>query len=99
MKFFHRILSITISQNARQNGLTELRIIIGKGNHSANHIAKIGPAIEELMSKEDLTAYLDPKNSGVLVVALQGQGTGHGSREIVGQLEGAGAGEGGCLVM
>jgi hypothetical protein len=72
--------------SSRQSGLPELRVIVGKGNHSPAHVAKIKPAIEDLMQRERLTAYLDPQNSGVLVVQLQGQG-GKGSREIIGDLE------------
>ena len=49
-------------------------------------MAKIKPAIEELMQKERLTAFLDPHNAGVLVVQLQGQGGGKGSREIMGDM-------------
>ncbi|KDE04323.1 hypothetical protein MVLG_05204 [Microbotryum lychnidis-dioicae p1A1 Lamole] len=74
-------------QNARQEGLPELRVIVGKGNHSAAHVAKIKPAITSLMQKENLTAHLDQHNSGVLVVLLQGQGTGKSSREVIGDLE------------
>ncbi|SCZ88967.1 BZ3500_MvSof-1268-A1-R1_Chr1-1g00861 [Microbotryum saponariae] len=74
-------------RNARQEGLPELRVIVGKGNHSAAHVAKIKPAITSLMQKENLTAHLDQRNSGVLVVLLQGQGTGKSSREVIGDLE------------
>jgi hypothetical protein len=106
-------------QNARKQGLGELRVIVGKGalflpiflakiapdishplsratlpslssstagNHSASRVAKIKPAIEDLMQRQRLTAHLDVNNSGVLVVHLQGQG-GKGSREIISDLE------------
>lgn len=66
------------------------------GNHSQSHVAKIAPAIEELMVRQNLTAYLDPNNSGVLIVQLNGQG-GKGSREVVQDLERQGGT--GCLVM
>lgn len=78
--------SPTRTQDARQSGFPELRIIVGKGNHSPSHVAKIKPAVEDLMARERLTARLDPQNAGVLVVLLQGQG-GKGSREIMGDLE------------
>lgn len=39
------------------------------------------------MAKERLTAYLDPHNSGVLVIQLQGQGGGKGSRDIMGDMD------------
>ncbi|KAM0754360.1 DUF1771-domain-containing protein [Meredithblackwellia eburnea MCA 4105] len=73
-------------QNARRNNLSELRVIVGKGNHSANHVAKIKPAIEDLMRRENISANIDPNNTGVLIVHLNGQ-TGRGSREILGDME------------
>ena len=36
---------------AQRNGQEEIRFIVGKGNHSQDHKAKIKPAIEELMRK------------------------------------------------
>ncbi|KAM0790817.1 hypothetical protein ACM66B_004662 [Microbotryomycetes sp. NB124-2] len=74
-------------RDVRGRGLPELRIIVGKGIHSDRHVAKIKPAIIDLMERENLTAHLDSHNSGVLVVQLQGQGTGKSSREIIGDLE------------
>lgn len=38
-------------QRAQQQGLSTLRVIVGKGIHSAGHVAKIKPAIEDLMRK------------------------------------------------
>lgn len=107
--------SVTMTEraiaNARSNGLSELRVIVGKGqshcivgtclpymcadrlcvllssgNHSPAHVAKIKPAIEELMQKERLTARLDPHNAGVLIVQLQGQ-SGKGAREVLGDMD------------
>ncbi|SCW00465.1 LAFE_0C04786g1_1 [Lachancea fermentati] len=49
-----------------------LKVIVGKGLHSANGVAKIKPAVEELCSEAHLANYIDPKNAGVLVVELQG---------------------------
>lgn len=66
--------------------MTELRVIVGRGNHSPSHVAKIKPAIIDLMQREKLTAQLDPHNPGVLIVDLDGR-AGHGSREIIGELE------------
>ncbi|KAK4050818.1 hypothetical protein OIV83_003240 [Microbotryomycetes sp. JL201] len=74
-------------REVRGRGLAELRIIVGKGIHSDRHVAKIKPAIIDLMERENLTAHLDSHNAGVLVVQLQGQGTGKSSREIIGDLE------------
>lgn len=38
-------------QAAQAQGLPQLRVITGKGIHSNNHVAKIKPAIEQLMVK------------------------------------------------
>ncbi|GAA5823740.1 hypothetical protein JCM11251_003275 [Rhodosporidiobolus azoricus] len=73
--------------NARSQGLGELRVIVGKGNHSPSHVAKIKPAITSLMQKEHLTASLDPHNGGVLVVQLQGQGGGRSAGQFMREME------------
>jgi len=57
---------------ARARGDKEIRLIVGKGIHSPNHAAKLKPAIEELMQKHNLSAEIDPQNSGVLIVRLEG---------------------------
>jgi hypothetical protein len=41
--------------DAKQAGFSELRVIVGKGIHSKQHVAKIKPAIEELMHKHDVS--------------------------------------------
>ncbi|CAO1627963.1 unnamed protein product [Parajaminaea phylloscopi] len=60
----------------QRRGDQTVRIIVGKGIHSKDHVAHIKPAIEDLMRKYQLQAHLDPKNSGVLVVDLTGKGGG-----------------------
>ncbi|KAH9952986.1 hypothetical protein BC827DRAFT_1147347, partial [Russula dissimulans] len=55
---------------ARARGDKEIRLIVGKGNHSENHMAKIKPAIEDPVQEHNLSAAIDPHNSGVLVVQL-----------------------------
>lgn len=67
------------------------------GNHSPSHVAKIKPAITDLMQREHLTATLDPHNGGVLVVQLQGQGGGKGSGQFLRELEGSKDND--CVVM
>ncbi|KAN0109305.1 Smr domain containing protein [Russula decolorans] len=57
---------------ARARGDKEIRLIVGKGIHSPNQAAKLKPAIEELMQKHNLSAAIDPQNSGVLIVQLEG---------------------------
>ncbi|GJE90114.1 hypothetical protein PsYK624_062370 [Phanerochaete sordida] len=53
-------------------GDSELHIIVGKGLHSKGGVAKIRPAIEDLMDQYELVAVLDPYNVGVLLVRLDG---------------------------
>lgn len=48
----------------------ELLVIVGKGNHSQNGVAKLKPAIDELCSEAGLNHYISQKNSGVLVIDL-----------------------------
>ncbi|POY72362.1 hypothetical protein BMF94_4665 [Rhodotorula taiwanensis] len=83
-------------KDGRARGFPELRIIVGKGNHSPSHVAKIKPAISSLMQREHLTAHLDQHNAGVLVVQLQGQGTGRDAGQFVREIESKGDT---CVVM
>ncbi|KAK7685327.1 hypothetical protein QCA50_011691 [Cerrena zonata] len=53
-------------------------ILLGKGLHSRGGVAKLKPAIEELIQKHQLIAQLDPQNAGVLVVSLDGSDKGTG---------------------
>lgn len=55
-----------------QNNQSHIRVIVGKGLHSANGVAKIKPAVEELCRESNLKVHVDPKNSGVLVIDLSG---------------------------
>jgi DNA-nicking Smr family endonuclease len=57
-------------RQAQQQGMGELRVIVGKGIHSKDHVAHIKPAIEKLMQDYGIAANLDPKNAGVLLVHL-----------------------------
>lgn len=65
------ILQKRISAGIR-GGEPYVRVIVGKGKHSQNGIAKIKLAVEELCKEANLKNYLDSKNSGVLVIELQG---------------------------
>ncbi|OBZ67141.1 hypothetical protein A0H81_12985 [Grifola frondosa] len=66
-------------QEARGRGESKVHLIVGKGLHSANGVAKLKPAIEELMQKQGLVAELDQSNGGVLIVNLDGQPSGEGT--------------------
>lgn len=61
-------------RSAQGKGMPELRVIVGKGIHSKDHVAHIKPAIEKLMKDYGIAAELDPKNAGVLLVHLGGAG-------------------------
>ncbi|KAI0268665.1 hypothetical protein BC834DRAFT_866660 [Gloeopeniophorella convolvens] len=74
---------------ARSRGDREIHLIVGKGLHSQNHAAKLKPAIEELIQKHNLTAALDPRNSGVLIVQLDGGTAAEQARDRGGVMLGA----------
>ncbi|RPD63861.1 DUF1771-domain-containing protein [Lentinus tigrinus ALCF2SS1-6] len=63
---------------ARARGDSKIHFIVGKGLHSTNHVAKLKPAIEELIQKNGLVAEMDEQNAGVLIVNLDGRQTGRG---------------------
>ncbi|KAI3404521.2 hypothetical protein KGF56_002713 [Candida oxycetoniae] len=50
---------------------SHLKVIVGKGLHSSNGIAKLKPAVEQLCSESGLKHHIDPKNGGVLIIDLQ----------------------------
>lgn len=49
---------------------SHLRVIVGKGLHLENGIAKLKPAIEDLCRESNLKHHIDPKNTGVMVIDL-----------------------------
>lgn len=84
--------------NAKAEGRTQLSLIVGKGLHSQGGVAKIKPAIEDLMQKHHLKAQMDPHNAGVLIVTIEaasGQ-RGIGADEISRRLE---KDDEGCTIM
>jgi len=86
-------------QQAKQRGDSEVRLIVGKGLHSAGGAAKIKPAIEELMQSNQLVAEIDPDNAGVLIVHIDGPAQGSrevGADEISRRLQKE---DGGCIIM
>jgi len=77
-------------QQAQQRGDQHLRVIVGKGLHSQSHVAKIKPAIEQLMQQYQIEAEMDPHNAGVLIVYPGGRGKAQrsiGSDDIARRLE------------
>ena len=57
-------------RNARRSGINPLKVVVGRGTHSKNHVSKMKPAIEDLMRKENLRCKVDPHNAGQLLVYL-----------------------------
>ncbi|KAF8417806.1 hypothetical protein L210DRAFT_3530445 [Boletus edulis BED1] len=57
-------------QEAQQRGDAEIRLIVGRGLHSDGHVAKVKPAIEDLMRKRNMPTQVDPHNEGVLIAQL-----------------------------
>ncbi|OTA98858.1 hypothetical protein M426DRAFT_325650 [Hypoxylon sp. CI-4A] len=56
---------------AQQQGQTHLHVIVGKGNHSANHVQKLKPRVEQVCRELGLQ-YATEENSGRIYVNLQG---------------------------
>lgn len=55
-------------------GKDYLVIIVGKGNHSKDHVAKIKPAIEQLAREEKLNMIPNKPNPGCVYIVLEGEG-------------------------
>ncbi|EMR67794.1 putative smr domain-containing protein [Eutypa lata UCREL1] len=56
---------------AQQQGQTHLHVIVGKGNHSANHVQKLKPSVEKVCRELGLQ-YSTEDNAGRIYVNLQG---------------------------
>lgn len=57
-------------RRAQDCGELSLHVIVGRGNHSENNIARIKPAIQEYGQSLGLDVEVDPFNNGCLVVSL-----------------------------
>ncbi|KAI6118282.1 hypothetical protein F5141DRAFT_1097547 [Pisolithus sp. B1] len=58
-------------EKAQSRGDLEIRLLVGKGLHSDGQVAKIKPALEELMKRRSLPADVDPDNAGLLIIRLR----------------------------
>ncbi|KAI1384719.1 Smr domain protein [Hypoxylon trugodes] len=56
---------------AQEHGQTHLHVIVGKGNHSANHVQKLKPRVEQVCRELGLQ-YATEENAGRIYVNLQG---------------------------
>lgn len=61
---------------ARGRGETHLHVIVGKGNHSVNHVQKIKPRVEQVCRELGLQ-YKTEANEGRIFVNLQGGSVDH----------------------
>lgn len=57
-------------QSAILRGDSKIHLVVGRGMHSPDGVAKLRPAIAELMATYTLAAHVDPHNVGVLIVQL-----------------------------
>jgi len=62
----------------RSRGASHLHVIVGKGNHSANHVQKIRPRVEQVCREMGLH-YRTEDNEGRIFVDLKGGAHGGGS--------------------
>ncbi|KAF3009842.1 hypothetical protein E8E13_010438 [Curvularia kusanoi] len=60
---------------AKSRGETHLHVIVGKGNHSRNHVQKIKPRVEQVCRELGLQ-YQTEENEGRIYVNLQGGAVG-----------------------
>ncbi|KAF2154683.1 Smr domain protein [Myriangium duriaei CBS 260.36] len=56
---------------AKSTGQTHLHVIVGKGNHSVNHVQKIKPMVERVCQQEGLQ-YHTEENAGRMYIDLTG---------------------------
>lgn len=65
-------------QKAQSQNYPQLKLIVGKGIHSRDHVAHIKPAVEDLLRKYGIAAHVDKQNEGIVIVDLSGS-SGDGS--------------------
>ncbi|KAF3770439.1 DUF1771-domain-containing protein [Cryphonectria parasitica EP155] len=58
-------------RDAQARGQTHLHVIVGKGNHSANHVQKIKPRVEQVCRELGLQ-YATEENEGRMYINLAG---------------------------
>lgn len=58
-------------RDAQARGQTHLHVIVGKGNHSANHVQKIKPRVEQVCQELGLQ-YATEANEGRMYINLAG---------------------------
>ncbi|WFD34485.1 Putative ATP-dependent helicase IRC3 [Malassezia cuniculi] len=88
-----------VLQQARAQNYPQLRIIVGKGIHSKDHVSHIKPAVERLVRDYNVSAHVDPKNTGVLIVNMNGPAGGGGADFTRDMARGATGNDQECVVM
>ena len=63
-------------------GKDYLVIIVGKGNHSKDHVAKIKPAIEQLAREENLNMIPQQAQPGLRLHCAGGRGQDAGRKSV-----------------
>ncbi|VVT47363.1 uncharacterized protein SAPINGB_P001674 [Magnusiomyces paraingens] len=59
-------------RTAINSNQSHIKVIVGKGIHSEDHIAKLKPAVVEMCEKNNLQYHIEEGNAGVVVVDLKG---------------------------
>lgn len=56
---------------SRSRHESHLKVIVGKGMHSENHVAKIKPAVEKACREQNIKWEVEHDNSGVIILDLR----------------------------
>jgi hypothetical protein len=64
-------------RHAQQTGQSHLHVIVGKGNHSPDHVQKIKPRVEQICRELNLQFHTEP-NAGRIYIELKPGGGGGG---------------------
>lgn len=86
-------------QQAQQQNYPQLKLIVGKGIHSRDHVSHVKPAVQRLLSHYHLDAHVDPDNAGIVVVNLRGPPGGGSTDFTHAMARGASGSEHECLIM
>ena len=86
-------------QKAQQQNYPQLKLIVGKGIHSRDHVSHVKPAVQRLLSHYHLDAHVDPDNAGIVVVNLRGPPGGGSTDFTHAMARGASGNEHECLIM
>ena len=49
----------------------DLKIIVGKGNHSINHQPKLGGAVIKYLKESNINYHFDSNNTGIIIASLK----------------------------